>query len=424
MAIGQKDETKSKQKGMNFIMKINLNKNLFNLYSFLFIYTMINREFLLLGMDLRYVVLILGIFLVLISFITRNKLDLKIEITKNNSIDRIYKLLILLFIWSLFSNISWIWNGLEKFPKEIINQNILIFNNLLSIIVFKKFKKYIDEEKIKKMVIFSCAILVVSFILTGMGYSLSQISGSNVRSMVKASVGATEHKNIFGGNFRIAGYAEDPNYASIFLVLGAITALQLNCKKKLRYMFFLIFLIAFGFSCSKTILISFILGMLYLFCIRTFKKRCFSKFVNIVFTIGIAILVIILPISGLLSTHTTMTTRFKMWNMAKVLFLNSPLIGNGINSFKSYINAQYNGLWYVQPHSTYWQLLSETGMIGFIIFIKLMINCLNNSELSKYNKYLLFIFFIFIINFETIQLQIFVYIILVLNLFSEKKLEV
>ena len=44
-------------------MKININKTIFNLYSFLFIYTMINREFLFFGLDLRYIVLILGILL-------------------------------------------------------------------------------------------------------------------------------------------------------------------------------------------------------------------------------------------------------------------------------------------------------------------------------------------------------------------------
>ena len=98
-----------------------------------------------------------------------------------------------------------------------------------------------------------------------MGYSLSQISGSNTRSMVQASEKAAEHKNIYGGNFRIAGYAEDPNYASLFLVLGIITSIQVKWRKFIKIFLTIIFSIAFGFSCSKTILLSFFIGLIYLF---------------------------------------------------------------------------------------------------------------------------------------------------------------
>lgn len=400
-------------------MKLNLYKILFELYSFLFIYTMINREFLFFGIDLRFIILIIGIILLFFALVTKNKSNKKLPICAN----KIYKVLFILFFWSLLSNISWLWNGLEKFPKEIINQNILILNNFFAVIIFKKYYYCLEEERIKKNVIFSCIVLVISIVLTGLGLSLSQISGSDARSIVHASISAAEHKNIFGGNFRLAGYAEDPNYASIFLVLGSITSLQLYCKNRTKYFLCALFLLAFCFSCSKTILLSFFLGIIYLIFIYFFRRKGFPKILNLLFSIFIISLIIFLPVSRLLSTHTTMATRFKMWNMAKELFLSSPIIGNGINAFKSYINSNYNGLWYVQCHSTYWQLLSETGLVGFLIFINLMVKCLNNYNLTKYNKYLLFIFFVFIINFETIQLQVFVYIIFIISLFGRNNAE-
>ena len=56
-----------------------------------------------------------------------------------------------------------------------------------------------------------------------------------------------------------------------------------------------------------------------------------------------------------------------------------------------------------------------------MIFINTMLKCLNNENLSKYNRYFVCIFFIFIMNFETIQLQIIVYIIYILSLFDNNK---
>lgn len=397
-------------------MTINLNKKMFGIYSFLFIYTMINREFLLLGLDLRFVILVLGVLLIFFGKVEKTK-----DFSEENKRDKIFGCLFALFIWSLISNISWIWNDLDFFSNQILNQNILIFNNLVALIVYKKYRKYIEEEKIKKQIIFACLILVVSFIFTGMGYSLSQISGSNTRSMVQASEKAAEHKNIYGGNFRIAGYAEDPNYASLFLVLGIITSIQVKWRKFIKIFLTIIFSIAFGFSCSKTILLSFFIGLIYLFIINLIKNKDYSNVINYLFVIVVITAAIILPSSGLLTTHSTMTTRFKMWNMAKEMFFDSPIIGNGINSFKSYINNEYAGTWYVQPHSTYWQLLAETGIVGLMIFINTMLKCLNNENLSKYNRYFVCIFFIFIMNFETIQLQIIVYIIYILSLFDNNK---
>lgn len=393
--------------------KVNLVKILYTLYSFLFIFTMINREFLFFGIDLRYILLILGVMLTIYGII-----NYKRNTNSNKRVsDKIYNAFFILFLWCLFSNISWTWNNLELYKVQTLNQNILIINNLIALIVYKMYKKYFDEKKIQRYIIFSCCILVVSFILTGMGYSLSEISGSDVRSM-SYSTTLIEHKNIFGGNFRISGYAEDANYASLFLVIGFISLLQTNAKKINKFILGLIFAIAFGYSCSKTILASFVLGIIYLSVLSFSKRIDYKQSVSFIFIISLVLGVIILPNLGFLSSFTTMTTRFKMWNIAKNLFTSSPIIGSGLNSFKSYISAMYYKNWYVQAHSTYWQLLSETGLIGLSIFIILMIRCLNNKKLTNLNKYLIFIFFIFAINFESIQLQVTVYILYILSLYN------
>ena len=55
------------------MIKNKMIKILYNIYTFLFIFTMINREFLFFGLDLRFIVLPLGTILVLYSFLKPKK---------------------------------------------------------------------------------------------------------------------------------------------------------------------------------------------------------------------------------------------------------------------------------------------------------------------------------------------------------------
>ena len=66
-------------------MTINLNKKMFGIYSFLFIYTMINREFLLLGLDLRFVILVLGVLLIFFGKVEKTK-----DFSEENKRDKKY----------------------------------------------------------------------------------------------------------------------------------------------------------------------------------------------------------------------------------------------------------------------------------------------------------------------------------------------
>lgn len=401
---------------MNF-MKINLRNLSFNIYSFLFIFTMINREFLFFGIDLRYILLPLSLVIIFMCLI--NKKSCTNSIKEN---DPIFKILLIFILWNLFSNISWINSSLLIYPNTAFNQNILIINNLLALMVYYLNKDIFDSRRIKKSIIISCLVLALSFALIGSGFSLSQISGSDTRSMVYASDRAADHVNIFGGKFRLAGYAEDPNYASLFFVIGISVIFQITAKKSTKFLLIMVFLICFGFACSKTILLSFMLGLVFLFVTnyKGFRFKDSYKFCNFLLLSAIVLAIIVLPSVSFFSSHTTMTTRFKMWGIAKDLFLQSPIIGNGIDSFKSYINIIYHGTWYVQSHSTYWQQLSETGLVGFSLLILLLYRCLNKKN-NIYNKFLLVIFIIYIINFETVQLEVFIYIIYILTLLRDEK---
>lgn len=53
--------------------KVNFTNLMVSIYLFLFIFTMINREFLLLGMDLRYGLIVLGFILICYKVIRNYK---------------------------------------------------------------------------------------------------------------------------------------------------------------------------------------------------------------------------------------------------------------------------------------------------------------------------------------------------------------
>lgn len=397
--------------------KINIINIMYNLYIFIFIFTMINREFLFFGLDLRFILLALGVMLIYLKLLNINRYGETIEKDKK------FKNVAIFFVWALVCNISWFWNGLELDKVKCINQIILIINNFVSLIVIYLYKKYIKPERIYKFIIFSCVILLISFILISMGYELSEISGSDVRSVSKVSAAAADNKNIYGGNFRLAGYAEDPNYASMFWVIGIIATIKSKLKKKYKFIFMLAFLICFGFSCSKTILISCILGIFVICILKLFKfNQNAMKIINVMIIITVILISIIIP--KIESVHdympTTLKTRFGMWNLASDLFLNNPIIGNGIDSFKSYINEYYNGTWYVQCHNTYWQILSELGIVGIILFINILIKLLNQSH--KYSNYfLLFVYIIYAATYETIAMQFIISILYLFPLFIKEE---
>ena len=346
------------------------------------------------------------------------------EQSKPKQKDPVFVGLVLFFLWSLISNVSWMWNELDIQPEELINQNILLLNNLVAVFAYRASRNLISRKTILWQIIFSCLVLVLSFVLTGSGLKLEDISGSKVRSM---SIGTrtVEQRNLYGGNYRIAGYAEDANYASIILATGILAVIQLKRLAKVwKAGLIAIFAAALGFACSKTILISLALGLvLYIIMKLVGAKKWTKNRLNNVFMAALIALAVFLPKTGALKSLPTISTRYRLWSIAEETFERSPVIGNGVGSARSAINMKYHHDWYVQPHSTYWQILAEFGLMGIVLFAVLGSKSLNNSKLSPVNHFAIMMLLIFGLMCETIQLQIFVVIMYVLPLLDLRKEE-
>lgn len=382
---------------------------LINVYTFIFVFTMVNREFLLFGIDLRFIELPLSVAILILNFTTKK------ERTRPKKNDTLGKALIIFYGFAILSNLSWLWNGLEPNIKQIINENVLLFNILLGVLVFYFNYAHLNFLIINYSAIFSCCLLAVSIIAVHQGITLYQISGSLDAEYIYAGNEIVPQLNLFGENFRCAGYASDPNYATMLLLIGIICSLKSIHSKTLKILFSSFFLIATSLSFSKTIIISIIPCIVYTLFIWKTKIQTQTKIIiNRLLIIGLISVIFIIPILIRATSFLpdTLSTRMLMWESALNLFMFSPFLGNGITSFRSFFATSQ---WYVQAHSTYWQIFSELGLIGIVLYYRVIVKALDSNVRNPLNFFLTCVLAVWIITCESIALPLSVFIYYLAN---------
>ena len=82
-----------------------------------------------------------------------------------------------------------------------------------------------------------------------------------------------------------------------------------------------------------------------------------------------------------LDEDSHMLSRFRMWEIAWNMFLRKPIFGNGWSSFRYAMNSSYLGAryGYMNAHNVYLQLLAETGLAGFFLYMSILIYLIWNS---------------------------------------------
>lgn len=74
---------------------------------------------------------------------------------------------------------------------------------------------------------------------------------------------------------------------------------------------------------------------------------------------------------------TSMQDRFYMWNTGWKIFMEHPIIGNGLNTFfvkyMKYRDDEYKGLKGSYAHNGYLQMAADTGLIGLAVFLLLIV---------------------------------------------------
>lgn len=366
---------------------------------------MINRECSPFGLDFRIPCFLLGgilLFLGSVDVICKKK---KLSITVIDAY------IIVFFILALLSNLMWFFNGLSIHKGAFVVIFVSYVFNLFAYLVFRLYQEYITLKKFNLAILFSTLVLLFSIIMAFYGVDISTYLMSGCKGFVEDLA-----PNFIGGIYRYGGYAEDPNYASLFFVFAFATYIYCKKMEQKRYNIIYITLFIFGFllSASKTTLIA-IVPAIFLMLLKSSKLTQFIKIIWMPIVILVPIIFIASQFDFFPSV-ASMTQRFKMWNLALDIWKQSPIIGNGLTAFRSY--AETASWWYVQCHSTIFQMLSETGFVSLILF-----GIILTKSLLKEHKYLTFmttLFSIYMITTETAYHVYFIFVLAILPIIVEE----
>ena len=184
------------------------------------------------------------------------------------------------------------------------------------------------------------------------------------------------------GNFnyqgRLQGIYNSPNFLAMYLALSLISSavLFLIARSRLRRVFliivFLILTVVLFFTKSFGALLGIVgalaLGLIIYLYNRGKKKEVFGIIALVFIIILIIGFVKIKSIEGLKSFDA----RFVIWKTAIDSFKSYPVTGIGPGTFESYF-PPYPKWGVPQPHNIFLAFLIQTGLVGFIGFILILI---------------------------------------------------
>ena len=399
MAVNSITNNLLKGFAVNYLFEEN-NDRLLDAFIGIFIFSTFNRTFRLFEIDLRYIGLFLETVLIFRYFL--NNLYIK-KIDNNDDFH-----ILMFYIVTFFSLIRWKNNYVSTDSyDELIKVIILNVYNFLAFLVIAMYREQLEAARIEELIIFSGIIMITSMMLVYLKVDipnwLIQVD-SRIESIGTAG---GEHHNIFGQSFRVAGFAEDANYATLFSIVTLIIALKKENKILYKFILTIICMIGIAISFSRTVIVGFLVASIIVGVSYALKAR--MKNLECAFFLLIFGVVIITPfVFDYFNIElNTLLTRFVLWKKAAILFNKSRIFGNGLASFRYFNSSYYRHGWIVQSHCTYWQILAETGILGALSYIIMVCGLIINTR-NNYYRLLVFVYVVFAINFETVYLQYFI----------------
>lgn len=211
-----------------------------------------------------------------------------------------------------------------------------------------------------------------------------------------ASFGDADMRALTSGG-AIAGLAFEKAYAAFICNLGiGIIMAEFVLEKSIKSITELIFVMIALMMTGKRTLFIIPIMILFIYTILFSKNNKFIKLAIAGLAILILVFVVYMVVPGanliidrlIDNQGDFLSGRENFWNYAMEMFHRSPIFGAGFMSFNDYVYDQgfryYGDKWNYQAHNVYVQLLGETGLIGFGIFVILIILLICESiNLSK-----------------------------------------
>ncbi len=150
------------------------------------------------------------------------------------------------------------------------------------------------------------------------------------------------------------------------------------------------------FSFSRSAALALIIGFIYLTVLAVRKKMKFGLLVNLkaamVFLVIVGLFLASFPYQ-LLTSRLDPQARLEKWSLqqrltalgqAKEIVKEHPLLGVGVGNYTKVIKDKIIDApgWYYQPvHSWYWLVITELGLVGFLLFAFLIVNLFKRTDL-------------------------------------------
>lgn len=178
---------------------------------------------------------------------------------------------------------------------------------------------------------------------------------------------------------RLQAFYNSPNYLAMYLAPALILSLGLFFTKKKRFLRallitnYLLLITVLFFTKSFGAWMGIIAGLgfgLFLYLYKLDKK----KSALLIIILGILLILILVYVKGFILPEggTSLDARMRIWQKALEIFKSYPIIGIGPGTFGDYFPI-YPKWGVPQPHNLYLAFLLQTGIIGFVGFIWLII---------------------------------------------------
>lgn len=384
---------------------------LFLAFATLYIFIAVNREISLFGVELRY--LLMGLGSVCLIFSLRDLAHIR-----SRHLSALEKCLFAYFALIALSSFMLPISPLEIDWTGVINLAVVHALNLLAVVLAVIHRDLLRLRWVAKVICVSGLVLGMSQAAVYAGIDVSLfLQDGNVR-VIAADKGQHEHINLFGQLFRVSGFAEDPNYACLFNMIAIAMALLLVREDRLLASAAIAFsLFGIAVAWSRTVVFGSLLvaGLIWI----AFRLARSKLSLLTAFPLLVAVVALLLPFLHI-EVLQTMTTRYTLWLNAADLFVQSPLLGNGLTAFRSYNALEQNG-WYVHPHSSLWETLAEFGAVAFVLLIAIYILALREAQGHAVVAFCIAMTVLFSVNFDATYLQIWIVVFAFLPLAAKQE---
>jgi len=203
-----------------------------------------------------------------------------------------------------------------------------------------------------------------------------------------------------GDKVRVGGMFDDPNAAAAFIAAYAsvLFSLFINTRRKILSLICLILVFVAYFAELQTVsrggIIGFGVGLLVTSYVTSLNFKLLIAFIitlMLVFSPSFLPEKVALRFSGqdmhgLESNEAdvSFTTRIEIWHAAVRMSIFNPL-GVGMDSFKERV-GEYGGPALRDAHNVYLLVAAETGLLGIVLFVKLILHLLKRGLAAQKNK--------------------------------------